>query len=173
MGKFDVGTIVGHVSDNPLLEPNRYEVIITGPVEINRHMSFNCSEAAIPGHNVGSFEHSIMGPKRKIPNEELFDDLSLTFYNGHHMYEIDAIYKWMDLISGKGRYRMAYYSDIVADINIVIYDLKENRIGEVHIAEAYPIGMSDVPLGYALDAPSTLSVNFTYHSYDFERVKQH
>lgn len=170
MGKFDVETIIGHVADNPLLEPNKYEVVITGPVKINRHMAFNCSQAAIPGHNVGTFEHSVMGPKRKMPNEELFDDLTLTFYNGHHLYEIGAIHDWIKLISGGDTYRMAYYNDIVADINITIYDLKEHKVGEVKFAEAYPVGFGDVDLSYAGESPSTVTVNFTYHSYEFERV---
>jgi len=169
MGIFDIKTITGHVEKNPPLHPNRYEVVITGPIAINRHMMFNCNQAGIPGHNIGSFEHSLIGPKRKIPNEELFDDLSLSFYNGHHLYEIEAIYKWMNLIAGKETYRMAYYNDIVADINIVIYDLRENKVGEVKFAEAYPIGMSEVEFGYATESPSMLNVNFTYHSYTFTR----
>lgn len=168
--KFSIETIVGHLAANPLLEPNRYEVMITGPVVINEHMLFNCSQAQIPGHNIGSFEHSIQGPKRKIPNEELFDDLSLTFYNGHHMYEIGAMYDWIHLISGRSTYRIAYYNDIVADINISIYDLKEHKVAEVKFAEAYPIGVADVDLGYASDTPSITTVNFTYHSYKIERT---
>lgn len=169
MGKFDIETIVGHLSENPLLEPNRYEVVITGPIEVGRHMAFNCSQAGIPGYNIGSFDHSNIGPKRKVPNEELFDDLSLTFYVGHHMDEVNTIHQWMRLIAGGETYRIAYYNDIVADINIDIYDLMENRVGQVKFAEAYPVGMSEIELGYALDGPSTITVNFAYHTYDFEQ----
>jgi len=173
MGKFGIKQIVGHIANNPLLEPNRYEVIINGPVAIDaakaKAISFSCSEASIPGHNIGTFEHSIAGPKRKIPNEELFDDLSLTFYNGHHMWEIGFIDDWMRLIAGESNFRMSYYNDIVADINILIYDLRENKVADVRLTEAYPIGMADVPLSYDADGPSKLSVNFTYHTYTIER----
>jgi len=173
-GKFNIDTIVGHVRNNPLFEPNRYEVIISGPVEISEHMMFNCAAAGVPGHNIGSFEHSIIGPKRKIPNEELFDDLTLTFYNGQHHYEITTIFNWMKKIAGGDSYRIAYYNDIVADINIVIYDLLERKTLEVEIAEAYPIGMAEVELGYAAELPSQTVVNFAYHSYDLRRyINEH
>ena len=168
MSKFSIDTIVGNVIDNPLLEPSRFEVIITGPVEISRSMLFNCSQCDIPGHNIGSFEYSNIGPKRKIPNEELFDELSITFYNGHHLNEIATINKWLKMIGGDDSYRMAYYSDIVADININIYNLREELQGTVKFAEAYPVGVSDLELGFAAEAPSTITVNFAYHTYEFE-----
>ena len=73
-GKFNADTIISHLVDHPLLEPNRYEIIITGAVDINKSILINASECGLPGKSMGSFEHSIVGPKRKIPNEEIYDD---------------------------------------------------------------------------------------------------
>jgi len=63
MSKFNIDTIVSHINEHPLLEPNRYEVIITGPVIIDKSIMLNCHRCEIPGHSIGSFEHSNVGPK--------------------------------------------------------------------------------------------------------------
>ena len=169
MALFNIDKISAHIAENPFWEANRYEVIITGPVQFTQPMMFNCSQAGIPGHNIGTFEHSIMGPKRKVPNEELFDDLTLMFYNTEHLDIINNITEWMKMIGGGGTYRIAYYNDIVADINIVIYDLRENKIAEVKFAEAFPVGMAEVEMAYNAEVPGQTTVNFAYHTYEFER----
>lgn len=171
MGKFNLETIVSHVSENHLLEPNRFEVIVTSinrDVEITKAIMFNCHRVDVPGHNIGSFDHSLIGPTRKIPNEELYDDLSMSFYNNHHIEELKVIDKWMKLIGGKETWRMAYYNDIVADMIINIYDLKENLTSVVRIFEAYPIGVSELELSYAGELPSEITVNWAYHSFEIE-----
>lgn len=171
MATFSLETIVGHLRDHPILEPNRYEVIITGPVEIDQYILFNAHACGIPGTSIGSFEGSIVGPKRKLPNEEIYDDLSITFYNNHHIDEMYKIRKWMKLIGGDDSYRISYYNDIIADINIIIYDLRENKIAEVKFTEAYPIGVSELELSYAGEAPSDITVNFAYHTYEIIQKK--
>ncbi|RLA61614.1 MAG: hypothetical protein DRQ78_08570 [Epsilonproteobacteria bacterium] len=176
-GKFNINTIVGHVKDNPLLEPNRFEVIITSAKldlgQYERDIMFNCHRCDIPGHNVGSFDHSIVGPKRKIPNEEIFDDLSMTFYNNHNLDEMKYMNRWMKMIGGNDTWRLAYYNDIVADITINIYDLRENLTSEVRIFEAYPIGYSEVEFSYAGELPSEITVNWAYHSYEIQSKGGH
>ncbi len=168
MGKFNVDNIVAHVSQNPLFENNRYEVIITGPVEMKRNVLFNCHTCDIPGHTIASFDHSIAGPTRKIPNEELFDDLNTTFYNSHHIEEKIAIDNWIRLIGGKDTYKIAYYNDIVADMQINIYDLQEHLTSVVRIYEAYPIGVSELQLSYGGEVPNEITVNWAYHSFEIE-----
>lgn len=169
MSKFNLKKIVGHISDNPLLEPNRYEVVIASPIDMTRDILINAHACGIPGQSIGTFEHSITGPKRKIPNEEIYDDLSITFYNNHYLDEISAFERWIKLVGGKDSYRMAYYNDIVADINIVIYDLKEKAHAEVKFTEAYPIGISELELSYAGEAPNDITVNFAYHTFEIEQ----
>jgi len=169
MSKFNLERIVGHISENPLLEPNRFEVIISSSkISISKDILFNCHRCDIPGHNIGSFDHAIIGPKRKMPNEEIFDDLSMTFYNSHHLDELKVMNRWMKMIGGNDSWRMAYYNDIVADMQINIYDLKEKLTSRVKIFEAYPIGYSEVEFSYAGELPSEVTVNWAYHSYEIE-----
>ena len=167
-GKFNVDTIISHVVNNPLLEPNRFEVIITGPIPISRDILFNCHTCDVPGHNIGSFDHSIVGPQRKIPNEEIYDELSTTFYNSHHINELKLINRWMKMIGGNSSYRLAYYNDIISDMQINIYDLQEKLTSTVRIFEAYPIGVSELQLSYNGELPSEITINWTYHSFEIE-----
>jgi len=167
MKKFDLKRIVGHVSEHPLLEPNRFEVIISSSkIQISKDILFNCHRCDIPGHNIGSFDHGVMGPTRKIPNEEIFDQLSTTFYNNNHLDEMKLMHKWMKMIGGNKNWRMAYYNDIVSDMQINIYDLQEKLTTEVRIYEAYPTGYSEVEFSYAGELPSEMTVNWAYHSYE-------
>lgn len=176
MAEFNLEKIVSHIGEHPLLEPNRFRVMVIGPEEIKMTQSilFNCHRCDIPGHSIMSFEHSIVGPNRKIPNEEVFDDLNTSFYNTHHLDEIMVMHKWLKLIGGKSDMRIAYYNDIVSDMQIDVYDLRENLIAMVKIYEAYPIGMSEVEMSYAGEAPSELTINWAFHSYEIDiKDKQH
>jgi hypothetical protein len=168
-GKFNLKRIVGHVSDNPLLEPNRFEVIISSSkISIHKDILFNCHRCDIPGHNIGSFDHSVIGPTRKIPNEEIYDQLSMTFYNNYHLDELKVMNRWMKMIGGNSSWRISYYNDIVADMQINIYDLKEKLTSKIKVFEAYPIGYSEVEFSYAGELPSEITINWTYHSYEIE-----
>jgi hypothetical protein len=166
MGKFDLTTITGHLKEHPLLEPNRFEVIVTGPVDIKQYILFNCHDCSIPGHNIGAFDHSIIGPPKKLPNEEIYDSLSTTFYNNHHLDELKIMDKWIKKIGGDGTYRLAYYNDIVSEMQINIYNLREKLTTEVKIFEAYPTGISEVNLSYGGDMPSEVTINWNYHTFE-------
>jgi len=169
MGKFNIETIVGHLGENPLLEPNRFEVIISSSkITIERSVLFNCHRCDVPGHNIGSFDHAVIGPSRKIPNEEIYDDLATSFYNNHHLDELKVINRWMKMVGGNSSFRMAYYNDIVSDMQINIYDLKEKLTSKVKIFEAYPIGISELELSYAGELPSEITINWAYHSFEIE-----
>jgi len=163
---FNIQNIVGHIKEHPLLEPYRYDVIITGPVSLDREIFLNCHRAVIPGHSIGSFEHSVIGPKRKVPTQEIYDDLSLSFYNSHHINEYDAINKWVSMIGGYPNYRIAYYNDIVGEMAINIYSAEGEITRTIGVFEVYPVGISEISLGYSEDTPSEVTVNFTYHSFE-------
>ena len=173
MSSFNMQTIVGHLKNHPLLEPNRFEVIVTGPVKITQDILFNCHRCEVPGHNIATFDHNVVGVKRKIPNEELYDDLSTTFYNSHHIDELKSITKWLKMIGGGESYRLAYYNDIVSDMQINIYDLRENITSSIRIFEAYPIGVSEIELSYAGELPSEITVNWSYHSFEIDSKINH
>jgi hypothetical protein len=170
--KFNLHTIVGHIKDSPLLKPNRFEVIISGPVDIARKITFNCHRCDIPTHTIGSFEHSLIGPKRKIPNEETFDDISMSFYNNKYLDEVYAITQWIKLIGGNSSWRMAYHNDIVGSILINVYDLQEHIKAEINIYDAYPIGISELELSYAGELPSDITINWAYHSFEIFQVSE-
>jgi hypothetical protein len=170
-GKFNIDTIVANINEQPLLVPNRYEVIINGPVEIPRFMSLNCNRCVIPGHNIGSFDHSVVGPIRKIPNAEIFDDVSTSFYSTKYIKEIEIINEWLKKIGGGDSFRIAYYADITGEMRINIYDLQENIAATVDFFEVYPVGISDLELSYDGTEPAEITVNWAYHSYEITSNK--
>ncbi len=169
MPKFNIDKIISHISKNPLLEPNRYEVIIVGPNVINQEMTMNCHRCHIPGHSIGSFDHSIIGPKRKIPNEELYEELSTSFYVSRNMNEITTINNWIQMVGGYVFYRMEYYHDIVGEMQINIYDPTEKEVANVKFHECYPVGISEFELSYVGQVPADVTVNWAYHTFQIEQ----
>jgi len=166
MELFSIKKIVSHVKENTLLTPNRYKITIHSPiVEINESITLNCHRCDIPGHSISSFDHSNIGPTRKIPNDETFDQLSTSFYNTVNLKEFKAINKWITHIGGKN-YRMAYYNDIVGEMNIMVYDLKEQLKTSINIYEVYPTNISEIELSYTGEQPSEITVNWAYHTYE-------
>jgi len=165
-GKFNIDTIVANINNNPLLTPNRYEVIINGPVDIPRFVLFNCNRCNVPGHNIGSFDHSVIGPIRKIPNEEIFDDVSTSFYTTKYIKEVEIINDWIKKIGGGDSFRMAYYGDITGEMRINIYDLQEKITATIDLYEVYPIGISELEMSYEGTVPAEITINWAYHSFE-------
>lgn len=169
MPDFSIQNIVAHISgDDGLLTPNRYEVFVNGPVAISEKILFNCHRASIPAQSIGTFDHSVIGPMRKIPNLQIFDDLSTSFYVNNFLNEVNVMHQWMKLISGKNNFRIGYYNDLVSDMRINIYNLAGTKTAVVNIYEAYPIGISDVELSYAGQVPAEVTINWAYHSFELE-----
>lgn len=164
--KFGIDTILAHVKQNTLLEPNRYEIQIGGAFSIGKSVMFNCHRCAIPSQSLGSFEHTNIGPVRKLPNMEVYDELSTSFYLSEHMEEIVIMHNWMKKVAGTTKYRYAYYNDIVADMQITIYNRREEKLAVVKVYEAYPIGITEVELSYAGVTPAEVSINWAYHTFN-------
>ena len=93
--KFGIDTILAHVKDNTLLEPNRYELMITGPIFIPKRILLNCHRCSIPTLSVGTFDHSVIGPTRKFPNAEIYDELSTSFYLNEYVGEVAVMNTWI------------------------------------------------------------------------------
>ena len=170
--EFSIGKVVSHLKENPLLSGNKYKVILTDPFGmVDKPMMFNCHTASLPSHSIGTFEHAHNGPKRKIPNEEIFDDISLTFYLNKHIDEMMIIDNWLSIIGGtskrKGQpsYTIEYYDNIIGQMDIEIYDNKGEYVRGMTFTEVYPTGKSDVDLSYNNEVPVDMTVTFAYREY--------
>lgn len=173
---FGIDNIVSHIKQANLLTPNRYEVIVNGPVVIPEQVLFNCHRCGIPAQSLGTFDHSIIGPIRKMPNQEIFDDLSTSFYLSEYIREMEVMHQWTRLIAGRGSgqtnsrdsYRIGYYNDFVADMVINIYNVAGQKTSSINIYEAYPVSISDVELSYAGTVPAEVTITWAYHSFEIE-----
>lgn len=159
---------VAHLKKHPLLIPNRYHVVITGPLGVfPDSISINCINAMIPARSMATVERFVAGPMTKVPYVELFDDMSLTFRASADLYERALIDQWMNKIGGV-KYGCAYFNDIKGQINIDVYNQDNTKMKSYKFIDAVPISLSETSLADNAEELSTFTVQFAYHHYEWE-----
>ena len=169
------------ISKNPLLNPTRFRVILPaykGQKEMPQELLFNCSAVSWPGKSISSAEHNQhLGPIRKVPNGELYEDTTLTFFVTEEMLEMRFFSAWHDLIMGgdynqKGFY-VGYYNDLIEDITIQALSKDGKVKSQITLFEAYPTNISNIDFSYdAVDTIATATIDFAYHHWQYTDIKE-
>lgn len=156
------------VAANPIMDPARFTVSISGPAGIyNRIMQLNCSAVNIPGKGYSTTDLIHEGPIRKMPYEELYDDVVTTFYVTENMVEQNYFIEWMEKISGKETYDLGWYRDFVGSVIIETQNKWHMPWTKFELIEAYPVAISDVQLSYSAgEEIPTIDVTWSYHHWE-------
>lgn len=158
--------------------PTRYWVQFSTPLTmINDSLSnnlidiqLNCSAAQMPGVSIGTSELRIKGPIRKIPNDMIFADMSLTFYNTSRYKERKYFEHWINSITDKETKSFSYYHDYISNIVIAQFDQAGIVVHAVRLNEAYPTAVGEIALGYEnTDQIETFPVTISYR--DWEEIR--
>ena len=170
--KFNMTTILGLLSNTALFDPTHFIIHIGGPfaARYSRDITINAHNVHFPPRSLNTYDHSNIGPVRRIPDQSIFDEMNTLFYLSDHLEELVIIHDWMNFIEGYQDYRMAYYNDIVADITIEVYNRQETLVGNINIYEAFPISVSDVELSAYGLTPQDVTITWTYHHFTIDNT---
>ena len=163
-----IDKIKAAVSAKGLFSPERYKVEIWSPVgELTEDDLLYCSAPTLPGRGFSTIERFDHGPIRKIPYSELYNDISLTFYNSRNLKEWEFFNDWQEFIGGKGDYYLPYYDEIVGKIHINALDRSNTVQKTIGLFEAYPVTLSEISMGYDQGGDvSTFNVDFAFHHFE-------
>lgn len=174
---------ISKVKSTGLAKTNRYKVNITSPISMrpfmgsSRLISLFCEETSLPGLNIATTEHNVMGEHRQFPYMKNYDNVSMTFYIDND-FEVKGFFdNWLKYISDDSSKITSYYSDYISPtIEIDVLPMgSESPTHTVILHEAYPKAISSMMLSAnSRDvAKVTVSMNYKYHTvveYDQQNI---
>lgn len=167
-----INTIKSFVKD--FSRPNRYWVQISIPIimqndPLSRNLpdiQMNCNSATFPSVSLGTAEHRVKGPIRKMPNDMIYNDMNLTFYNSSDFKERKFFEHWINSIVDKDTKNFEYYDNYTAFIIIAQFDNAGQMTHSIRLNEAYPTNVGDISLGYDnSDQIEIFPVTITYRNW--------
>ena len=147
-------------------------------------LRFWCESATLPGvmletHPIKRFG---IGPSEKRPHAPTFNDVTLVFIADKDGDNLKMFRDWLKLVNGYNpvasaqslseyglsMYELNYKEDYACNMEIIVYDDEGIEKSTTVLYEAFPIGISDIPLNWnSNDTYMKISVTFTFLGWDY------
>ena len=160
--------LAGFRSNEGYAHPNRYEVLVLGPVGIGdgnvsnvatglqrqsntRNISLRCESVNLPGRTLStSPDSNIYGPVRDIVEGVTYaEDITLSFQSSSGLDERVFFENWQKQAFNEQTWNIGYYNSYIGALEIYLLDKNDQRRYGLKIWEAYPKTISAIPLSYA------------------------
>lgn len=168
--------------ENPWLD-SKFNFVATG---MSNRLTLRCYTANVPTRFFATHERIISGPKRMLPYSTQYEELSLQFYCGQDLAELNFFQDWMDGIINPVSREASYYDDYAKHSKItilfvhnslksmegIIKAFRNGNLSGIRFLEAYPRTMSinGGPLEWASKS-SPLFVNITFGTREFVNIR--
>lgn len=148
---------------NKFLEP-RYKYDGDDGVRIPERISFMCEMAELPTKQLNLTASRF----RKMPSEQVFDNLAISFKVGKDGLERRIFDLWMAYIIDLYSDYVEYQVDYVTDIDIELLDPRtEETVYHIRLVDAYPMTVGALQLQATVGGDfMTQSVTFAYRFWD-------
>ena len=157
------------LSRQDVARPNRFVAMISPPGGSNNSVNLMCESAEFPGQNIRTTPDTLRyGPQREIGHAAMYaQSMNLTFICLSGMPERTFFENWQGKVFNKSSWEANYYSDYIGTIALHQLDRKDNQRFSIYVQEAYPKTIAAQTFNQGSNnAYQTLSVNFTFRSYD-------
>jgi hypothetical protein len=149
-----------------LASPAKFRVLFSGAIidtEVSRGLAFLCNQAQMPGRSFATTEYTTHGPVRKVPYQNIYDDLVISIYCKENMDQKRIFQEWQNFICDTSINEYSYPDDYTTDI--IIEQFGDD--GEVTYAckfiDAYPVTVNPMDLDWSQqNAFMNLQVTFAY-----------
>lgn len=153
--------------DGHLAHPAYFRVLFSGAIvsaEPSRNLAFLCNQAQLPGRAFATMEYTTHGPIRKVPYQNIYDDVVLSFYVREDMGVKELFQEWQNFICDNNTdSEFSYFDDYVTDIIIEQYDSTGQSTYACRLIDAYPLMVAPVQMDWAdKDSFMNLQVTFAY-----------
>jgi len=162
-----IDAFIANVKTRGLARANRFSVDIGFPAGITSPYtrvlsSLFCEVAGLPGYNLATQPHRMVGESREVPYEPMYDPISLTFYMDSG-YEIkDAFETWMSYIIDPITKAHGYYNKYATQIIITPENVDRSVPYQVMLFEAYPKSMQTIMLDQGNKEVMRLTIGLSY-----------
>lgn len=175
----NIQNMMGSIINSGVAFANRYEVLVTPPPQLapvvqlgpaanslsgafqqvmNMNMLYSmvpqinirCETVTIPGRALATTSYRIYGPARQMPTEAIYSgEIGLTIILSEDMRERQLFDSWMNLISNRIDYKLAYYNEYTTNIQINMLNREDQITHSVILEETYPKSLGDIQVGYS------------------------
>lgn len=154
---------------NGLAAPNRFNVFMQPPriAADTQEFTILCENASFPGKQITTADYALLRQSEKIPTGYMNEDVSFTFLLTNN-YSMKAIFEsWLSAIVNFDKYRVAYKSDYVTDVEIQQLDRNNEAVYTVRLKEAFPTTVSAIGFDSAAEnAVQKLVVSMAFTDYE-------
>lgn len=141
----------------------------TSSPEISRYLSLQCENAELPGKTLMTGEARIYGPTYLVPYRAQYRDMNITFLCTNSFSERKLFDRWMEAMipsdTNNMRYPKGEISRYMTNITVIQYDEQVNKIYEIQLIDAFPVGIAPQQLFWGDDNFHRLTINFAYQKY--------
>ena len=151
-----------------LAHPAYFRVMFAGAIvksEEARVLAFLCNQAQLPGRAFATIDYTTHGPIRKIPYQNIYDDVVMSFYVKQDMGAKELFQEWQNFICDNNTdNEFNYFDDYVTDIVIEQFDASGKATYGCKLIDAYPLMVAPIQVDWGdKDAFMNLQVTFAYH----------
>ena len=159
--------LAGFRSNEGYAQPNRYEVLLLGPIGIGdgnwdnihknmprsgeaRNISLRCESVNLPGRTLAtSPDSNIYGPVRDIVEGVTYaEDVTLTFQSSSGLDERKYFEQWQENMFNPDTWNLGYYNDYVGAVEIYLLDKQEQKRYGLKLWEAFPKTINATALNF-------------------------
>jgi hypothetical protein len=160
---------IAEVKNRGLANPNKFKVNIALPQLIdmvpNDHkmVQMFCDQAQLPDLNISTSQSRTYGEVREVPYENLYGNITMSFYVDSNFIVKDFFDRWIMSISNQTTRHFNYYNEYISpSIDIIILNNAQSAVYGVKLLECYPKQLQAVSLDYASKDIVKLSVSMNY-----------
>lgn len=163
-----------------LATPSLFEVSFIGPQvtsKVGEQLTFMCNQAQFPGRAFGTTDYATHGPVRKNPNQNIYDDIVLSFFCSKEMKEKEFIQDWQNAVCNASNpspfsgFRFRYPDEYNTDLTIKQFDRAGNMTYKVTVIDAWPLMVNPLDISWSqVDSFHNLSVTFSYKYWKQEKI---
>lgn len=164
---FDVNEFKAKLDGQLLANPAFFRVLFTGSVVRSSEASLLavlCNQAQLPGRSFSTNEYTTHGPIRKVPYQNIFDDVVLSLYCREDMGSFKIFQEWQNyIVDASAANEFSYFDDYTSDVIIEQYDSTGKVTYACKLVDAYPVMVAPIQLDWGnKDSFSNMQITMAY-----------
>jgi len=164
---FNVNEFKAKLDGQLLANPAFFRVLFTGAVVRSSEASLLavlCNQAQLPGRSYSTNEYTTHGPIRKVPYQNIYDDVVLSIYCREDMGTINIFQEWQNyIVDSSAANEFSYFDDYTSDIIIEQYNSQGQVKYACKLIDAYPVMVAPIQLDWGnKDSFTNLQITMAY-----------
>lgn len=132
------------------------------------NFTFRCMSSDLPARLLETQERIYTGPSRLIPYGMIYGNLNVMLVEGQNLQMREFFEAWQDycFTGGELHNRPLYYDDIVANIQLFVFNKSGERVRGYLFQDCFPISINPTQLGWAEENQMmVIPIEFAYHQW--------